>query len=1035
MNVPLCPVRVVLRLTVVLSILTGGIAAEEVPYRPPEVRVPEGFAAELAAAPPLVKHPLMAGFDERGRLFVAESAGRNLKRAALEKELPNFVRMLEDTDGDGRFDKSTIFADKMTLPQGALWYRGALYVCAPPGLWRLEDTDDDGVADRREMIVGRFGYTGNAASIHGPFLGPTGRIYWCDGRHGHEFRDRKGNVTSQGKAARIFSCLPDGSDVQTHCGGGMDNPVEIDFLPTGEMLGTVNLFYRQRGDCLVHWVRGGVYPRYDQPDCLAEFPSTGEPLTEVHNYGHVAVSGCMRYRSGKHGFGKRYTNNFFVTQFNTHKVVRTVLTRYGGTFAAKTQDFLDSPSTDFHPTDVLEDADGSLLVIDTGGWFRIGCPTSQIAKPNIHGAIWRIRKKDGHRLEDPRGLKIDWQTDALDELLGDPRFAVRERAIDQCALRYRKHAQAREFAQRIHEERRDERVRRNAVWVLRRLQNEVADTEGLERLIQARAARDPAESVRLAAAAGGFPRRAEEIKGELSGAERRAIATAIGSRDRHQSHESLCALLREHGPVDRVTEHAIIFALIHTESPDLLVDALSTEEDPVVQRALLVALDQMPSGGLRRELVVPLVASDDFALRTTALAIVASHPEWAKGVDRLIAGQLERSSPAERELDTLRALLGAFVDEPAVQDRVGEALGHSQIDPRIARTVLGAMGGMRNRPWPKSWHAGVDRALDSELADMQLAAVTAIVNAEEASFADQLARLAGDNSASVGVRVAAMSGLAKFGRTLSGAGVSLLLNQLDADDALARLQAARTLGSANLDEEQLRQVAAAIPEVGAMELGPLLSAFAQANSRQTGMALLAGLQASLAKKSIAPGRLHEMFHKYPPEVKQSAAEMLKSATVDSREQEERLRALLAAADGGDAKRGREIFHGRHAACAACHRVGSEGGGIGPDLSTIATRRDRRDLLEAIVFPSASLARGFESYSVATSAGKVHTGVIVHQSAEELQLRTADQNEVRLPRGRIDDIQPSPISIMPQGLDRMLGDRALRDLVAYLESLR
>ena len=188
----------------------------------------------------------------------------------------------------------------------------------------------------------------------------------------------------------------------------MDNPVEVDFTPEGEMLGTVNLFYRERGDCLVHWVRGGVYPRYDMPNEIAEFPSTGEPLTEVHNYGHVALSGCMRYRSGAAGFGKDFADHWFMTQFNTHKVVRTVLTRHGGTFRAEVQEFLSSPSGDFHPTDVVEDADGSLLVIDTGGWFLRGCPTSQIAKPNIKGAIWRISKKDAKKVDDPRGEKLDW---------------------------------------------------------------------------------------------------------------------------------------------------------------------------------------------------------------------------------------------------------------------------------------------------------------------------------------------------------------------------------------------------------------------------------------------------------------------------------------------------------------------------------------------------------------------------------------------------------------------------------------------------
>src|SRR5437879_4293581 len=91
------------------------------------IQVPPGFIVEHVAGPPLVEHPMMACFDERGRLFVAEAAGVNLKADELLKNPPNRIRLLEDTDGDGRFDKSTIFADKMTLPMGALWYDGALY--------------------------------------------------------------------------------------------------------------------------------------------------------------------------------------------------------------------------------------------------------------------------------------------------------------------------------------------------------------------------------------------------------------------------------------------------------------------------------------------------------------------------------------------------------------------------------------------------------------------------------------------------------------------------------------------------------------------------------------------------------------------------------------------------------------------------------------------------------------------------------------------------------------------------------------------
>src|SRR5262249_18543931 len=150
-------------------------------------------------------------------------------------------RLLEDTKGAGRFDKSTIFADKMTFPMGVLCHDGAVYTASPPSVWKLEDTQGRGVADKRTELVSKFGSTGNAADIHGPFLGPDGRFYWADGRHGHEIQKPGGEVL-KGKAARIFRCKPDGSDVEVICGGGMDNPVEVAFTSEGEGFATVAIF-------------------------------------------------------------------------------------------------------------------------------------------------------------------------------------------------------------------------------------------------------------------------------------------------------------------------------------------------------------------------------------------------------------------------------------------------------------------------------------------------------------------------------------------------------------------------------------------------------------------------------------------------------------------------------------------------------------------------------------------------------------------------------------------------------------------------
>ena len=99
--------------------------------------------------------------------------------------------------------------------------------------------------------------------------------------------------------------------------------------------------------------------------------------------GPAAPCGLTRYESD--AFGAEYRDNLFACYFNLHKVSRHVLTPRGATFTTKDEDFVTSPDLDFHPTDVLEDADGSLVVVDTGGWYKLCCPTSQLHKPDVLG--------------------------------------------------------------------------------------------------------------------------------------------------------------------------------------------------------------------------------------------------------------------------------------------------------------------------------------------------------------------------------------------------------------------------------------------------------------------------------------------------------------------------------------------------------------------------------------------------------------------------------------------------------------------------
>src|SRR6185503_17514568 len=151
-------------------------------------------------------------------------------------------------------------------------------------------------------------------------------------------------------------------------------------------------------------------------------PQTGDLMPLLTQLGAAAPTGLARYASGI--FGTGYKDNLFVAQFNRQKVSRHVLLPSGATFTTRDTDFVTSSNRDFHPTDVLEDADGSLLVIDTGAWYKLCCPTSQLAKPDVLGGIYRVTRRGAAGPRDPRGRTLDWPgmpAGHLVRLLDDPR--------------------------------------------------------------------------------------------------------------------------------------------------------------------------------------------------------------------------------------------------------------------------------------------------------------------------------------------------------------------------------------------------------------------------------------------------------------------------------------------------------------------------------------------------------------------------------------------------------------------------------------
>jgi putative membrane-bound dehydrogenase-like protein len=1001
--------------------------------------LPAGFVIERVAGPPLVNRPIVADFDEEGRLYVADSSGSNDKVEQQLKQRPHRIVRLEDTRGDGRFDKATVFADGMMFPEGTMWFAGSLYVAAPPSIWKLTDTKGDGVADQREEWFQGKTLTGCANDLHGPYQGPDGWIYWCKGAFARQTYERPGRPPFVTRAAHIFRCRPDGSGIEPVMTGGMDNPVDVVFTPGGERIFTTTFLQHPGGgrrDGLIHAVYGGVYGK--DHDVLNDHKRTSPALMPVLTHlGPAAPAGLVRYESRV--FGAEYQDNLFAALFNLQKVTRHVLRPEGATFTTRDEDFVVSSNRDFHPTDVLEDADGSLLIVDTGGWYKLCCPTSQLHKPDVLGAIYRVRRQGAPRIDDPRGLKLPWAkltAAELADLLDDPRPAVRRRAIQALAVKGRAAVPA--LAEVLQGDRSVE-ARRNAVWAACRI-------DGAQARSAVRAALcDPEETVRQVGLHAISVRRDREavpavlaVMDRPSAHNRRAAAEALG---RLGDRSAVPPLLEAVGSAaDRVLEHSLTFALIEIGDRERTAEGLQSS-NVRVRRAALVALDQMDGGGLQPAEVMKDLASPDSVLKETAWWIASRHPEWGGTLAGFLRDRLARPGQAPAERDALVRDLAQFARGPAIQELLAERLRDPAAPGEAGQTVLRAMAQAGLREAPAAWTTALAQVLtraDAALVREAAATARALAHGKRRPPELTAALLAVGRNADfpADVRLTALAGVPGGLTELPPPLFTFLRAHLDHEQPVAvRTLAADVLAHAKLNPGQLLALAGALKDVGPMEVDRLLDAFMQSSDDAVGRSLLAALQSAPVRSGLRAAAVRPRLAKFSPAVRRQAEELYASLDADAAKQKARLDQLLAGLEPGDVRRGQAVFNSPKAACASCHAVGYMGGNIGPDLTRIGQIRSERDLLEAIVFPSASFVRGYEPVVATTRDGKIYNGVLRKDAPDEIVLATGANQEVRLARAEIDEMQPSKVSIMPAGLDQQLTPRELADLVAFLKACK
>ncbi len=1009
--------------------------------------VDPGITVTPAMAPGLVKYPVMATLDDRGRLFVAENAGANLDKEGLLRDRPGSIRMLEDTNGDGVFDKATLFADKLTFPQGALWVYDSLYVMSPPSLWRFADEDGDGRAEVQEELATGFDFTGNAADVHGPFLHPNGRLHWAHGRKGFAIPDNDtGQIMETGKSARIWSAQLSGGEVESFAGGGMDNPVEIDFTDEGEIIGTVNLFYgRPRGDTLTHWVYGGAYPRYDQGLVLEEFRKTGELLGPIHDFGHVAVSGMARYRSG--ALHPDWTDGWLVTHFNTGEVTLTKTSPQGATYAAtETRTIFKALKPDTHLTDLLEDRNGDLLVIDTGGWFRNGCPTSQIAKPDIAGSIYRLSKTDAGPYTAP--VYPDWPRLTAEQVsgyLGAEQDWLRDRAITELAVRGAPALPELERLLTSDTSSTTERI--NAVWTLARMKF----SESTDLIYDALTDLDPAvrhaacnalsvtRSWQMVAANQPAEREIElernrSITGALAAIIRaddapvaRAAAVALGRMGERRAIGALTGRLGRVGE-DRFLEHSLIYALIEIDDFETTREGLNST-DPQTLSGTLRALDEMASSKLEALSVLPFLESEDAALRATALAVAKRHHEWDAALANAFFNWPDELSPVQRGI--LEALVPRFSDAPPMLDYLTNLMGaESPARVRLGLDLIALSPGI---PYREEWAPVLEAALAGEDAELRAAGVAALGATKSDRFAAALEALCNDGQLDPALRFDAARALIVPQSPVAPAAFALCEATLaPGNSSLYRSQAVALLTGATLGAAERDSLAALLPGFGPVEWGSFPDLFRKIDSAEQAATIVEALVASPALASLEAEPLKSLFAAFP-EATTTLNAGLASVEQEKAQRSTTIESLVASMPSADAAEGAKVFASGKGACLVCHRVDELGGRIGPDLSMIGRIRNARDLYESILYPSESIARDFETFEVSVKSKDmpVQVGLIDAQTTAGLELIGLSGQKQIIPHDQVAAIKRLPVSLMPMGLDQTLSPEDLRDLVAYL----
>ncbi len=946
-------------------------------------RVQDGFRMELIAAEPLVTDPVAMVYDENGLAYVVEmndypytdkKSHQPWKENVTDKPLGR-VRVLEDTDGDGKFDKSWIFADNLSWPSGIACWKGGVFVTATPDIWYLKDIDGDHKADVRRKVFTGFRKFNVQAVMNNPIWGLDHELYCAGSGNGGQVRPgNKPEAKPVALSHNDFKFDPNTEKFEAITGGerfgntfddwgnrflcNIRNPaqhvvLENRYLARNPFLPVKSAIHdaADAGDTIPVYRISPIEPWRELRARRWTSEQKKIPRSELVGGGvFTSTSGITIYRGA--AYPKKFYGAAFMGEVANNLVHVQTVAPDGVTFTAHPMfdkvEFVASTDTWFRPVNFVNAPDGTLHVLDM---YREVIEHPWSIPDDIHAQLdlesgrdrGRIYRLAPSHFKNPKQPRLgNASTKELVATLENPNSWWRETAHRLIFERQDKEAVA-PLRKRLTKSK-SSVARLNALWALEGL-NALTDDE---------------------------------------------ILRGLNDHDAH------------------IREHAVQLSEPRLKTSRKLLDkVLSLADDPEIRVRFQTALTLGEAKGPARMSALIKIAQRDAADEWMRAAVLSSSLDSSSAMlSMFLFGNTDFASNDGRNemIQKLSLVVGAKMQS----SEVIQLLLRLRDEPReLQHKVILSLGDGMKR-------AGTNFAGFVELNPTASKMMTELFSDAERTAKNSHATTVERTQA---IRLLGFSDYGKAQPIL----VALLDSREPQEIQSATVKTLSSFASPGVAEILLERWRGLTPVIrgdvtDAMfarkeRLNPLLDAI-EANKVSAG-------QIPLPKRT-------GLLNHADASIRARAKKLFGSSATTSRKEviEKYKPAFLLA---GDKLRGEKIFE---ANCASCHRFGNAGHDLGPNLATVRGW-DSEKILVNTLDPNREVAPNYVAYSIDLKNGETVSGIITAETATSITLNRAGSVQETVLREDVEKISSGGVSLMPEGLESTLTPQQFADLIAFL----